>query len=113
MEQSTRFTNQLRITAVLAAILIILGVVAVLAFRTTTRMIEDRDWVAHSHQVLAELQETRTLLGDAEDEQRGYLITGDESFLLHFEEVLQRFDSKLETLRAVMKMNHMRGLGKV
>ncbi len=102
MEQSTRFTNQLRITAVLAAILIILGVVAVLAFRTTTRMIEDRDWVAHSHQVLAELQETRTLLGDAEDEQRGYLITGDESFLLHFEEVLQRFDSKLETLRAVM-----------
>ena len=93
MEQVIRFSNQLRITAVLAAILIILGVVAVLAFRTTTRMIQDRDWVAHSQQVLAELQETRTLLDDAEDEQRGYLITGDENFLNQFEQVLQPFVS--------------------
>ena len=105
MQQSIRISNQLRITAVLAAIVVILGVVTVLAFRTTTRMIQDRDWVAHSQQVLAELQETRTLVDDAEDEQRGYLITGDENFLSQFEEFLQRFFSKLDPLRRLMGDN--------
>ena len=102
MEQSIRISNQSRITAVLAAIVVILGIVAVLAFRTTTRMIQDRDWVAHSQRVLAELQETRMLVDDAEDEQRGYLITGDENFLSQFEEFLQRFVSKLDPLRRLM-----------
>ena len=102
MEQSIRFSNQPRITAILAAIVVILGVVAVLAFRTTIRMIQDRDWIAHSQQVLAELQETRTLLDDAEDEQRGYLITGDENFLTQFEDFLQQFVSKLDPLRQLM-----------
>jgi len=102
MDQSMRLSNQLRITAVLAAIMVILGVVAILAFQTTTRMIRDRDWVAHSHQVLAELQETRAIIDDAEDEQRGYLITGDEHLLARFEEVLQRFVSRLDPLRRLM-----------
>ncbi len=102
MDQAIRISNQLRITAVLAAIMVILGVVAVLAFQTTTRMIRDRDWVAHSQQVLAELQETRALIDDAEDEQRGYLITGDENLLAQFEEILQRFVSKLDSLRRLM-----------
>ncbi len=102
MEQVIRFSNQLKITAVLAAIVVILGVVAVLAFHTTSRMIQDRDWVAHSQQVLNDLQETRTLLDDAEDEQRGYLITGDENFLNQFEALLQRFVSKLDPLRQLM-----------
>jgi len=102
MDQSIRLSNQLRITAVLAAIMVILGVVTALAFRTTTRMIRDRDWVAHSQQVLAELQETKALIDDAEDEQRGYLITGDENLLTQFEEILQRFVSKLDPLRRLM-----------
>src|SRR5271166_1194387 len=105
MDHSIRLSNQLRITAVLAALMVILGVVTVLAFRTTTRMIQDRDWVAHSQQVLAELQETRALIDDAEDEQRGYLITGDENLLAQFEEVLQRFVSRLDPLRLLMTDN--------
>ncbi len=99
MDHSGRFTSRYRITTVLAAIMIILGVVALLAFQTTTRMIRDRDWVAHSHQVLAEIQETRALIDDTEDAQRGYLITGEESMLGQFEANMQRFVSKLVPLR--------------
>lgn len=102
MEQSMRFTSQPRIMTVLAAIMIILAVVAVLAFRTMTRMIHDREWVAHSQEVLAELHETRALIDDAEDEQRGFLITGDESFLAPFEDGMRGFISKLDPLRRLM-----------
>src|SRR4051812_5935059 len=99
MEQPTRSSAQYRIMAVLAAITVILGVVALLALRTTTRMIGERDWIAHSHHVLAELQETRGLLDDAEDQQRGYLLTGDPSLLNPFEGTGQRFQAKLDSLR--------------
>jgi PAS domain S-box-containing protein len=102
MEQSMRFSSQLRIMTVLVAIMIILAVVAVLAFRTMTRMIHDREWVAHSQEVLAELHETRALIDDVEDAERGFLITGDESFLAPFEESMQGFISKLDPLRRLM-----------
>ena len=73
-----RSSSQRRIMAVFAAIVIILVIVAVLAFDTAARMIKDREAVGHTHHVLAELQETRALIDDAEDQQRGYIITGDE-----------------------------------
>ena len=99
MEHPVPISSQLRILTVLVAIVVILGIVAVLAFRTTTRMIRDREWVAHTQGVLAELQETRALIDDAEDQQRGFLITGDESFLGPFEDNLNRFFTKLQSLR--------------
>ena len=99
MEQPVPISSQFRIMTVLVAIVVILGIVGVLAFRTTTRMIRDREWVAHTQGVLAELQETRALIDDAEDQQRGFLITGDESFLGPFEDNLNRFFSKLQSLR--------------
>ena len=95
MEQPVPISRQFRIMTVLVAIVIILGIVAVLAFRTTTRMIRDREWVAHTQAVLAEMQETRALIDNAEDQQRGFLITGDESFLGPFEDNVNRFFSKL------------------
>ena len=80
--------------AVLAAIVVILGIVAVLAFDTAARMIRDRESVGHTHGVLAELQETRALIDDAEDQQRGYLITGDEQFVGPFEQALRQASSR-------------------
>ena len=99
MEQPTPISSQFRIMTVLVAIVVILGIVGVLAFRTTTRMIRDREWVAHTHSVLAELQETRALIDAAEDQQRGFLITGEESLLGPFEDNLNRFFFKLQSLR--------------
>ena len=98
MEQPVPISSQFRIMAVLAAIVVILVIVAVLAFEPTTRMIRDRESVAHTQSVLAELQETRALIDDAEDQQRGYLITGDEQYLGRFEQALRSFGPKLEAL---------------
>ena len=96
MDHPIRIPRQFRIMAVLAAIVIILGVLALLAVTTTTRMIRDRDWIAHAQGILAELQEARALVDDAEDQQRGFLISGDVSLLPRFEASLERFVTKLD-----------------
>ncbi|MDQ3257435.1 MAG: CHASE3 domain-containing protein, partial [Acidobacteriota bacterium] len=49
------------------------------SYRTTRKLIEDTDGVAHSHQVQEELAATVSTLIDAEAGQRGYLFSGDES----------------------------------
>jgi two-component system, NtrC family, sensor kinase len=99
MDHPIRIPRQFRIMAVLAAVMIILVVLALLAVKTTTRMIRDRGWIAHTQGILAELQEARALLDDAEDQQRGFLLTGDISLLPRFEANLEHFVAKLETLR--------------
>lgn len=42
---------------------------------------EALDWVVHTHEVIEELERTSSLLKDAETGQRGYLLTGNPSFL--------------------------------
>jgi PAS domain S-box-containing protein len=99
MDEAIRGSSKFRIMTVLGAIMLILGVVALLAFQTTSRMISNRAWVAHTQEVLAELQEMRALFDQAEDEERGYLITGNEDLLTAFDESRDRFLAKLDPLR--------------
>ncbi|QEH37534.1 Sensor protein ZraS [Aquisphaera giovannonii] len=102
MDTPQRLSNQTRIAVLLGAIVVIVGVLAALAVGTTARMIRDRDGVARSHATLAEIQETLALVDDAEDQQRGYLLTGDEDLLAPYEEGVARFLKKLDSLRALM-----------
>src|SRR5947209_20224148 len=67
------------------AILIIIGY---LSYRGTTQLaetgqfvIETNQMVAHTYEVLASLEELLSLMKDAETGQRGYLLTGDLSYL--------------------------------
>lgn len=102
MDHRIRIPRQFRIIAVLTAIMIILAVLTVLTVTTTNRMIRDRDWIAHTQGNLAELQEARALVDDAETQQRGFLLSGDVSVLPRFEESLSRFLTKLDSLWLLM-----------
>jgi PAS domain S-box-containing protein len=104
MEPTIRVSGQTSIMAVLVTITATLVIVAVVTFWTTMRMIRDRDMIAHDHHVLTELQETRTLIDDAEDQERGYLLTGDPSLLAPFEGdgLPPGLREKLRLLRSLM-----------
>jgi PAS domain S-box-containing protein len=104
MEQPIRSSSHFRIMAVLITIMLIVVIVLVLTFWTTSRMIRDRDAIALDHHILAELQETRALIDDAEDQHRGYLLTGDTSLLAPFDVdgFVPRFQDKLALLRAML-----------
>src|SRR5271169_3644557 len=65
----------------LATAFAILVLVAVLSYTSFVRNIEDRRWVTHTHLVLEKLDTLQIQLTNAETGQRGYIITGQESYL--------------------------------
>jgi methyl-accepting chemotaxis protein len=50
-------------------------------YRSTVHLIENDQWVSHTHEVRTKLSDLISSLKDAETGQRGYVITGEESFL--------------------------------
>jgi methyl-accepting chemotaxis protein len=60
------------------AIFVIVGIVS---YRNVEQQTEDAQWVAHTHEVLETLTKVMSALQDAETGQRGYVITGEESYL--------------------------------
>ena len=60
-------------------------VISFFSYRNITGLIENDGWVEHSNQVRIELANLLSELKDAETGQRGYLLTGDESYLEPYE----------------------------
>lgn len=65
-----------------------LVVIAFVSYRNITGLIENDGWVEHSNQVRITLADLLSELKDAETGQRGYLLTGDESYLAPHEAAL-------------------------
>jgi CHASE3 domain sensor protein len=63
----------------LAAFTLIL--VAGFSYHNANLLIDTERWVTHTHQVRTELADLLSELKDAETGQRGYLLTGEESYL--------------------------------
>ena len=61
-------------------LLLLVGIGAV-AYRSISSLTSTNHLVAHTHQVLEDTTEVLSLMKDSETGQRGYVITGDESFL--------------------------------
>jgi signal transduction histidine kinase len=68
----------------LLALLILISIGA-LSFRSTLRDERDRDWVTHTHLVMENLEEILIDITQAETDQRGYTLTGDEQYRKPFE----------------------------
>lgn len=87
-----------KITAGFAAALLILSVTEYLSYRTTSGLIKASRQVVHTQQVLEALDNTLITLDDAETGQRGYLLTGKESYLEPYEAAGRRLSGVLATL---------------
>ena len=55
-------------------------------------------WVDHTHQVIGKLNELTTLQADMESGARGYVVTGDESFLAPYQVAKPQLSAQLEDL---------------
>src|ERR1700674_4902019 len=87
----------------LAALTLIL--IAVVSYRNASRLIENDVWVAHSYQVRAEFAYLLSELKDAETGQRGYLITGDDSYLAPYQSSLAAIKGALDDVRKLTADN--------
>jgi methyl-accepting chemotaxis protein len=83
----------------------LLMLVAGIAYRSISALIDNSADVAHSHAVIEKLAITLSLAKDAETGQRGYIITGDSAFLAPYEQAVAAIPANLAELRRLIRDN--------
>ena len=94
-----QLSTERKITAGFAVALTILLVMGAVSYRSIRILIEESGWVAHTDHVLDKLDEVLSDLRDAETGQRGYIITGDQSYLKPYQSALTAVRQHLNDVR--------------
>jgi PAS domain S-box-containing protein len=84
-----------------------LGVVAVVSYLSVVRLNESAAWVAHTHEVITRLESLLAAATDSETAERGYVITGDESYLEHYQQSAAQIDNEARRLRQLCADNRI------
>jgi PAS domain S-box-containing protein len=88
--------------------LVLLVIIAVIAYRTTNLLVTSENWVAHSQEVQARLENIRADIIGAELSRRGYTITNDESLLKDYRSALEDIPRTMAQLRRLTLDNPSR-----
>lgn len=100
-----KWSSSPKLTVVFAAALATLIANAIVSYRNTLKLIQNEQWVTHTHRVLSELESTLSTLKDAETGQRGYLLTRDEKFLEPYFAGLAQTDEHIAQLKQLTTDN--------
>jgi CHASE3 domain sensor protein len=79
MLETWTFGRRLAVGFALAGLILV--IVAVTSYRTTSKLIENDTLVANTYQIRGELARLISALTDAETGQRGFVITGVDNYL--------------------------------
>ena len=82
-----------------------LGLVGVVSYLNVARLQANASWVEHSHDVLSRLEMVLAALTDCETAERGYVITGDESYLQPYRQSSALIGPQVKRLRQLTADN--------
>jgi len=82
-------------------LLLIVGV----SYRSTTNLIENDEWVDHTYRVRRDLADLLSTLKDAETGQRGFVITGKESYLEPYNSAREHLKSLFDEVQNLTSDN--------
>jgi PAS domain S-box-containing protein len=94
-----RSSTERKVLAGFALALASLALIGAVAFMSIVRARGDSAWVTHTHDVITNLELLLATVADAESGQRGFVISGDESYLQPYERAFQARDRQLGRLR--------------
>src|ERR1035437_1501032 len=94
-----------KIAAGFALSFVLLAAIGAIAYRSITALSETSYSVAHAHVVLERIASVLSLLKDAETGQRGYIISGDESFLEPYQAATPAIATTVNDLRKLTSDN--------
>src|SRR4051812_39880326 len=97
--------RQLELLIGVGLLVAVLVATASLAYRNITHMRADANLVTHTHQVLDELSQLYATVQGAESGQRGFLITGEESYLVPYRNAAEQAREQLRRLRDLTSDN--------
>ena len=83
----------------------IFTIVSVISYSGLSTLTETASWVAHTHEVLEELDHILSGLQNSETGQRGYLLTGEERYLEPYNAAVNNLAKKIRKLRDLTKDN--------
>jgi signal transduction histidine kinase len=103
------FSSLRRRTAVtwlgLSAGLVIIILIGAASYYNELRYTESRDWQIHTYEVIQRLERTFSILQDAETGQRGYVLTGQSSYLQPFYDAVDQVKSEMDSLSKLITDN--------
>ena len=85
-------------TLITAATVSAIGIAGLMAYHDLSGYVESTEWVRHTYEVLIRLENTKSLLKDAETGQRGYIVTGDPKYLERYTGSVDRVLPSFERL---------------
>jgi len=94
-----------KIAAGFALSFVLMAMIGVAAYRSINTLASTSQVVAHTHLVLERLADVLNVLQDAEIGARGYIITGDESFLQPYQNAETKIVTSVNKLRALISDN--------
>jgi methyl-accepting chemotaxis protein len=84
---------------------VILVVIGLISFWSTSRLITANGWAAHSQEVLTTLDSLVSAIKDVETSQRGYIITGSEAALGPYTAAVPELEKASRSLRSLTSDN--------
>ena len=85
--------------------LTVLVVIGAVSYLSTIALIEAAQWRSHTYQVLQDIEQVVSTLKDAETGQRGFVITGEESYLEPYRSATGAIDREIKEVRKLMEDN--------
>ena len=103
--KQVQWTIKNRLAIGFVAILSLVGINAALSYTNTRRLIINDQAVRHTYQVLNEVDNTLSLMKDAETGMRGYVITGKDNYLQPHRDSVASLPDSVAHLRSLVADN--------
>ena len=85
--------------------LVAIAIIGLTAFQSTCQLVDTAGMVTRTENVLRRLEEIISSLKDIETGQRGYVITGEETYLEPYSDGLGKIENEVREVRALTKDN--------
>ncbi|MBL7699173.1 MAG: response regulator [Chitinophagaceae bacterium] len=86
--------------------LLLLLLTSIASYISIRNLIDTAEWVDHTNKVIAQLEVVNSALMESESSQRGYLLTGESSFLDAFENNSKELPGAIASVKALTADNH-------
>jgi diguanylate cyclase (GGDEF)-like protein len=97
-----------RLFAALVVALLIVAITGAVALRTHDQLVASAHLVAHTHEIIEQLDALLVDMVDAETGQRGFVITGEERYLEPFRRATDRLQGDVATLDGLIAEESLR-----
>ncbi|WP_263385459.1 sensor histidine kinase [Granulicella arctica] len=91
--------NRNVVPALLIAAILIVSINAWFAFRSVAVLLDGENWVQHTWQVINQVEMIMSSAKDAETGNRGFFITGDDSYLYPYTEALKELPAEVDHIQ--------------